>query len=74
MLSQNSSQLVPLSLFPANIQGGARLDIAMNGFWGGHFERYYVDVHVFNPYAPSNANISSAYRHHENIKRHAYGQ
>ena len=27
------------------------------------------------PYAPSNANsVSAVYRHHENIKRHAYGQ
>ena len=56
------------SLSTANIQDGARLDIAMNGFWGGRFEYCYVDVRSFNPYAPSNANsISSAYRHHENI-------
>ena len=63
----------PLST--ANIQDGARLDIAMNGFWGGRFKHCYVDVRVFNPYAPSNANsIPSAYRRHENIKRRAYGQ
>ena len=29
-----------------------QLDIAINGFWGGHFERTFVDVRVFNPYAP----------------------
>ena len=59
----------------ANIQEGARLDIAMNGFWGGRTERCFVDVRVFNPYAPSNAgSITSAYRRHENIKRRAYGQ
>ena len=29
-----------------NIQEGARLDIAMNGFWGGRFERSFVDVSV----------------------------
>ena len=39
----------------ANIQEGARLDIVMNGFWGGRTERCFVDVRVFNPYAPSNA-------------------
>ena len=33
----------------ANVSEGARLDIAMNGFWGGRFERSFVDVRVFNP-------------------------
>ena len=34
-----------------------------------------MDVCVFNPCAPLNANsVSSAYRRHENIKRRAYGQ
>ena len=37
----------------ANVQDGARLDIAMNGFWGGRTERCFVDVRIFNPYAPS---------------------
>ena len=59
----------------ANIQEGARLDIVMNGFWGGRTERCFVDVRVFNPYAPSNAgSTTTAYRRHENIKRRAYGQ
>ena len=57
------------------LQEGARLDIVMNGFWGGRSERCFVDVRVFNPYAQSNVNsISAAYRRHENIKRRAYGQ
>ena len=30
----------------ANVQDGARLDIAANGFWGGRFERTYVRVFV----------------------------
>ena len=34
------------------LQEGARLDIAANGFWGGTFERTYFDVRVFNPHAP----------------------
>ena len=33
----------------ANTQDGACLDIAMNGFWGGHYEICYTDVRVFNP-------------------------
>ena len=31
-----------------NIQDGARLDVAMNGFWGGRYERSFCDVKVFN--------------------------
>ena len=59
----------------ANTQEGARLDIAMNGFWGERTERCFVDVRIFNPYAPSNAgSMTTAYRRHENIKRRAYGQ
>ena len=38
----------------SNVQDGAHLDIAANGFWGGRFERTYFDVRVFNPHAPSN--------------------
>ena len=63
------------SLATANTQEGARLNIVMNGFWGSRSEHCFVDVQVFNPYAPSNMNsISAAYRHHENTKRRAYGQ
>ena len=59
-----------------NVQDGARLDIAANGFWGGRFERTYFDVRVFNPYAPSNrqSSISSCYRKHESMKKRAYKQ
>ena len=60
----------------ANIQEGARLDIAANGFWGGRFQKTYFDVRVFNPYAPSNqqSQLSTTYRRHENEKRRAYDQ
>ena len=60
----------------ANLQDGARLDIAANGFWGGTFERTYFDVRVFNPHAPSNRHTqpSSCYRKHERIKKRAYEQ
>ena len=30
-------------------EDGARLDIAMYGFWGGRFEKAFLDVKVFNP-------------------------
>ena len=60
----------------ANTTDGARLDIAVNGFWGGRFERTFVDVRVFNPYAPSNRNttIEKTYRKHEMEKKRAYAQ
>ena len=59
-----------------NTQDGARLDIAMNGFWGGSHERTFCDVRVFNPHAPSNrgTNIASTYRKHEKLKKDAYEQ
>ena len=37
----------------ANRDGGARLDIAVDGFWGSKEERIYMDVQVLNPFAPS---------------------
>ena len=65
-----------LSLAMSNSQDGARLDIAMNGFWGGQFERTFFDVKVFNPFAPSNENFqpSNSYRAHENAKKRMYEQ
>ena len=36
-----------------NIEDGARLDISMNGFWGGRCEKTFLDVKVFNPYVAS---------------------
>ena len=43
---------------------GARLDVAMYGFWGVHFEKAFVDIKVFNPCAQSNRRspISFIYR------------
>ena len=60
----------------ANTTDGARLDIAVNGFWGGRYERTFIDVRVFNPHAQSNRNttISNCYRKHENEKKRAYEQ
>ena len=64
------------SIATSNTQEGACLDVAMNGFWGGQSERWFVDVRVFNPYAPSNkySSLAAAYKKHESIKCCTYGQ
>ena len=64
------------SLSTANTQDGARLDIVMNGFWGERSEHAFVDIRVFNPFAPSNntSSLPTCYKKHENIKKRAYGQ
>ena len=65
-----------LSSSSATREENARLDVGVNGFWGGRFERAYIDVRVFNPHAPSNlsSQISSTYRRHEREKRLKYDQ
>ncbi len=57
-------------------QDGARLDVAMSGFWGGRHERTFCDVRVFNPHARSNrnTNLTACYRKHERLKKNAYEQ
>ena len=57
-------------------QDGARLDVEVNGFWGGRFERTFMDVRIFNPHASSNRNshLSSTYLRHERTKKRAYKQ
>ena len=53
-----------------NVQDGARLDIAMNGFWSGHHERCYTDNRVFSPLASSNCGttLNTCCRKHELAK------
>ena len=65
-----------LSGATANSQDGARLDVATNGLWGGRFEKPYMDIRVFNPFAPSNrhGNLTTCYRRHENEKKREYEQ
>jgi len=64
------------SLAISNTQEGARLDVAMNSLWGGQSGRCFVYVRVFSPCAPSDkcSSLAAAYKKHENIKCHAYGQ
>ena len=55
--------------------GGARLDIVANGFWGGCSERAFFDVRVFNPYArPLRQPLPTCYKKHENQTKGAYEQ
>ena len=65
-----------LSHRSAITEDGARLDVAMYGFWGGRFEKALVDIRVFNPSARSNRHspLSSVYRKHEQEKRRQYDQ
>ena len=65
-----------LSHRSAITEDGARLDIAMYGFWGGRFEKVFVDVRGFNPSAQSNCHgsLSSVYRKHEQEKKRQYDQ
>ena len=59
-----------LNYATSNSSEAARLDVAVNGFWGGRYEKSFLDVRLFNPHAPSNNNsdISKCYRKHENEK------
>ena len=65
-----------LSHQSAITEDGARLDVAICRFWGGRFEKAFVDVRVFNPSTRSNRHspLSSVYRKHEQEKRRQYDQ
>ena len=60
----------------ANVEDGARLDVVANGFWGGRFEKAFLDVRVFNPSARSNrqSSLQAVYRRHEQEKKRQYDQ
>ena len=62
--------------FPSssNVSDDARLDIGVNGFWGGKYEHCFIDVRVINPHAQSNrANeLRAMYAKHEKEKRRLY--
>ena len=60
----------------ANRDKGDRLDIAADDFWGPGRERNYVDIRVFNPFAPVNKkpSLATVYRRHEKEKKRSYNQ
>ena len=62
-------------LATSNTQEGARLDVAMNGFWGGRSERCFVDVCVLILLLP--LTVPPLYHlllRSMKTKRRAYGQ
>ena len=65
-----------LSYSSAITEDRARLDVAMYGFWGGRFEKAFLDVRVFNPCTRSNHgnSLRTVYRRHEQEKRRQYEQ
>ena len=69
----------------ASAQHGARLDIAGSGGWGGHYEKTYFDVRIFNPLVPTHRHtqdgarhrhdqLSQCHRKHEHVKNREYEQ
>ncbi len=55
------------------------MDIAVHGFWGGRFEKAFLDVRVFNPPNPSarsnqQTSLQAVYRRHEQEKKRQYDQ
>ena len=52
----------------------ARLNVVVSGLHGGRFEKTFLDVRVFNPFALSNRKpmIAGSYRKHEEEKRRSY--
>ena len=60
----------------ANKSDGACLDIVVNGFWGGRFEKSYLDIHIFNPHSATNCStsIGGCYTRHKNEKKKQYEQ
>jgi len=59
----------------ADVQDGTYLDIAVNSFWGGRYERCYTDIWVFNPLASSNSGtttLNSSYRKYKLAKKRVY--
>ena len=59
----------------ANTEDGARADIAVHGFWNS-FQRSFLDVRIFSPFAPTYAALSlpSVHRRHEMEKRRHYDE
>ena len=63
-----------LSHRSAITEDGARLDVAMYGFWGGRFEKAFLDVRVFSAQSDRHSPLSSVYCKHEQEKRRHYDQ
>ena len=60
----------------ANVEDGARLDVAAENFWGMDRQHVFFDIRVFNSLALSYSTIPLAqcYNRNEEEKRRAYDQ
>ena len=67
-----TSETFPLA--STNTRDDARLDVKARGFWSRGQDAFF-DVRVFYPNAPSYRSLSltSAYKCHEDAKKHEYG-
>ena len=65
-----------LLLRSASTDDGARLDIAVDGFWGNRFQRAFFDVRVFCPVSPyyQSKSLRQCYRDNESLKKRKYEQ
>ena len=64
------------SLSQVKTQGGARLDVAADGYVGSRFQRAFLTLEGFQPIYPWNqqSQLLSCYLKHENIKNGMYDQ
>ena len=72
VLNQISGETFPA--LSTNTSREARADISANGVWGGRFEKTFLDVRVFNPYATSysSTSITNCCRNQEKEKKRQY--
>ena len=70
-------QLLPITgeILPAgtNVADNARADVSAVGLWQP-LSRAFLDIRIFNPFAPTNAakDIAQMYSHHEKSKKREY--
>uniref|UniRef100_A0A1X7U7S0 Uncharacterized protein n=1 Tax=Amphimedon queenslandica TaxID=400682 RepID=A0A1X7U7S0_AMPQE len=65
-----------LHLRSASTDDGARLDIAVDGFWGNRYQRAFFDVRVFCPLSSyyQSKSLKQCYRDNESLKKRKYEQ
>ena len=59
------------NLHSASTEEQAYLDVVASNVWGGRFEKTFIDVRVFNPFALSNqsSSLAACYNKHKKEKR-----
>ena len=73
---ESLESVIQSHLIPALTGQPPPLDIVTYAFWGGRFEKAFVDVKVFNPSPQSNCQgpLSSVYCKHKQQKGRQYHQ